>query len=124
MSFLEKWQIPARIVNADCTSSAGQACWETERCPLLFQARARSPASNPRVFLGSWEQPQDTGRVLYIYNKIFPLLQLVSISHYILSAHSKMSLEVHFNVLSALRAPAAVMYIIMLAGAAHGPGNC
>lgn len=35
------------------------------------------------------------------------------------------ALELHFNVLSAtLRVPGAVMYIAMLARAAHGPGNC
>lgn len=33
-------------------------------------------------------------------------------------------LEVHFNALSAtLRAPDAVMYVAMLAGAGHSPGN-
>lgn len=62
MSFLEKWLLCARIANADCTS-AGQACWETEGCPLPSQTRAGSPASNPRVSLGSWVQPQDTGSI-------------------------------------------------------------
>lgn len=64
MSFLEKWLLSARVVNADCTTSAGQACWETEGYPLPSQARAGSPASSPRVSLGSCVQPQDMGSII------------------------------------------------------------
>lgn len=65
VSFLEKWLLSAaRMVTADCTSSAGQACWVTEGCPLPSQARAGSPASNSRVSLGSWVQPWDIGNII------------------------------------------------------------
>lgn len=96
----------------------------TERCPLPFQARARSPASNPRVILESWVQPQDKGRVLYIYNKTFCCCNLCPSAITLCLLPPKWPWRWPFSALSAtLRAPGAVMYIVMLAGAAHGPGN-
>lgn len=47
VSFLEKWLLSAWMVTADCTSSAGQARWVTEGCPLLSQAGAGSPVRDP-----------------------------------------------------------------------------
>lgn len=62
MSFLEKCLFSARTVNADCTSSAGQACWEAEGCPLPSQARAGSYARLPQGVSGELDATTGHGQ--------------------------------------------------------------